>query len=193
MSKPSAWSSWETKARHGVMAAGLGAMASILGSWISTWLPLPSHSPFVAHVFAGWIWNAWLWLVFAPIAFVVCRVFPVKTTSFVVMGGVSGFLFWFFLNTALFGFEIFLELPLYALSCLFWFVTGLLWAMGFARRGKHAFLKAQENAEAISKSNERYYAQWLAASENLSAAGANTPAVAQAPSSEAETKHAPEL
>jgi|GEM_PF-4294264 len=143
MPKPSTWSSWETKARHGVLAAGLGAGAAIIGAWLGTWLP---HSVFSANVFvAAWAWNAWLWLVFAPMALVVARVFPLNSTSFVVVGGISGFLFWFFLDTALRGFERFWAFPLYALSCLFWFAAGLFWAKSFARRGEHFFRKAKAN------------------------------------------------
>jgi len=174
MPKPSTWSSWETKARHAIIAAGLGMGAAVMGSWVSAWLPLPSQSPFLAYVFAGWTWNAWLWLVFAPMALVVARVFPVNTTSFVGVGGATGFLFWFFFNTALFGVERFLEFPWYAASCGLWFIAGLFWAKGFARRGEYWFRKAKENAQAIAKSNEHSYAQWVAAS-------------AQVPSGEAET------
>jgi len=178
------------------MAAGLGMVSIFVGSWINTWLPLPGHSPFIANVVAGWAWNTWLWLVFAPMALVVARIFPIKTTSFVLVGGISGFFFWLALNSALFGLERFSELPWYAVSCLFWFVTGLVWAWGFARRGEYFFRKAQENAEAISKSNERYYAQWVAASANLSTGEADTSAAACAtpPSSnENETKREPEF
>jgi hypothetical protein len=170
------------------MAAGLGAVSAVAGSWLSAWLPLPRHSPFVATVFVGWAENAWLWLVFAPIALVVARLFPVKPTSFVWVGGVSGFFFWFALNTALFGVERFWELPLYALSCLFWFIAGLFWAMGFARRGAYLFRKAQENAEAISKPSEL----WVAASANTSTGEADTPAAASATQASSDETHAAE-
>ena len=181
-------SSWEIKARHGTMAVGLGISATLLGSWLGVWLSFSTPSPFLAHLFAGWSANAWLWLVFAPMAFVVARVFPVKATSFVWVGGISGFVFWFVLNTALFGFERFWAFPLYAFSFLFWFIAGLFWARAFARRGASFFHKAQENAEAVSKSDERYYAQWVAASANMDAGAPPAPA-----SSEQTAKCEPEF
>ncbi|MCL2012594.1 MAG: hypothetical protein FWG75_07410 [Cystobacterineae bacterium] len=169
MKKPSVWSSWEMKARHGTLACGLGVASTVIGSWISAWIVemvFSSPSPLIANVLGGWAWNAWLWIVFAPIAWVVARIFPIQTTSFVLMGGTCAFFFWLILHTALFGFERFSELPFYALSCLFWFITGLFWAWGFARCGEYFFRKAQEKAQAFSKANERYYVQWLSTSAN---------------------------
>ncbi|MCL2625420.1 MAG: hypothetical protein FWD46_01200 [Cystobacterineae bacterium] len=176
MLKSSAWSSWETKARHGVMACGLGVVSTAIGSWASTWIvkwAWRSHGPFIENVFAGWLWNAGLWLVFAPIALLAARVLPTRAALFVGLGGISGFFFRLFLDTALFGFERFSDFPLYGLSCLFWFITGLVWAWFFARWGEHFFRKAQENARALSKSNERYYAQQLASSMEASAGDTN--------------------
>jgi hypothetical protein len=182
-----------------MMAAGLGMGSVFIGSWIGSWIFWPIHSPFIANVFSGWVWNAWLWLVFAPISLVVARIFPVNTTLFVWVGGVSGFFFWLLLNTALFGFEKFEVFPLYALSCLLWFIAGLFWAWGFARRGEYLFRKAQERAKALSKSNERHYAQWAAVPENtttVDSSTADTPSAEQTSSGEtqtAEAKREPEL